>query len=160
MKIESPLLIKSGPKKARVRRMSVFTVLLASMMLVCATRPQAHPPDAGSVQTLINFDGSKLEAPENLVIDRDGTIFMTLVLTGEVRKIAPDGTQTTFALLPIGPPLTFCGPFFNGVTGIALDNQSVLYVAAAACDPANRGVWRILPDGTEQLVANLPIESL
>jgi len=46
------------------------------------------------------------------------------------------------------------------VTGIALDNQGVLYVAAAACDPANRGVWRILLDGTEQLVANLPLEGL
>src|SRR5262249_45107125 len=160
MKTKSRLSIEGGAKRSRAGRMSVFAVLFGSVMLVCATRPQAHPLDGGSVQTLVNFDASKLEAPENLVIDRDGNIFMTLVLTGEVRKIGPDGTQTTYALLPIGPPLSVCGPFFNGVTGIALDNQGVLYVAAAACDPANRGVWRILLDGTEQLVANLPLEGL
>jgi sugar lactone lactonase YvrE len=87
-------------------------------------------------------------------------MFVSLALTGEIRKIAADGTQTTYARLPIGQPLTFCGPFFNAVTGITLDSHGTLYVSVVACDPANRGVWRILPDGTQQRLATLPLESL
>jgi sugar lactone lactonase YvrE len=130
------------------------------LLLTSTARVQAHPPDAGTVEIIANFDAAKLEAPENLVLDTDGNLFVSLVLTGEIRKIAPDGSQTTYAVLPIGPPLTMCGPFFNGVTGLALDDKGILYVGVAACDPTKRGIWRIAPHGIPELLATLPLAGL
>ena len=121
----------------------------------------AHPPDVGTLETLVSFNPQALETPESLVVDRSGTIYISLALTGEIRKIAPNGAQTTLITLPIGPPLTVCGPFFAGVTGIAQDPENgTLYAAVAACDAAFRGIWRISPNGHGELIAKLPLASL
>jgi len=143
-----------------MRKMCILAVLLLGMMLAGGARVQAHPLDRGAVEIVANFDASQLETPESVAIGVDGNVFVSLALTGEIRKIAPSGAQTTYARLPIGPPLTLCGPFFNAVTGITLDTQGALYVSVVACDPANRGVWRILPDGMQERLATLPLESL
>jgi sugar lactone lactonase YvrE len=121
----------------------------------------AHPPDAGTVETVVLFDPVQLETPESIVIDVAGNTYISLALTGEIRKIAADGTQSTLALLPIGPPLTFCGPFFNAITGIALDHHDNLYVSVVSCEPESRGVWRVsTEDGSSELLATLPLESI
>lgn len=123
----------------------------------------AHPPDAPSAsETLVLFNSAALETPESIAIDRAGNVYISLALTGEIRKIAPDGTQSTLALLPIGPPLTFCGPFFNAVTGITLDRkETALFVSVVSCELENRGVWRVpLDGGAPGLLATLPLESI
>lgn len=121
----------------------------------------AHPPDAGTVETVVLFDPVQLETPESIVIDVAGNTYISLALTGEIRKIAADGTQSTLALLPIGPPLTFCGPFFNAVTGITLDRHDNLYVSVVSCELESRGVWRVsTEDGSAELLATLPLESI
>jgi len=121
----------------------------------------AHPPDAGTIETVVLFDPVQLETPESIAIDVAGNTYISLALTGEIRKIAADGTQSTLALLPIGPPLTFCGPFFNAVTGIALDYHGNLYVSVVSCELESRGVWRVsTEDGSAELLATLPLESI
>ena len=140
--------------------MKTFMPILALLALAPAAL-LAHPPDAGTVETVIRFNPQALETPENLVFDKSGTLYMSLALTGEIRRIAPDGTQSTLILLPIGPPLTFCGPFFNAVTGITLDDHDgTLYASVVACDTAFRGIWRISPDGHGEVIANLPLAAI
>jgi len=121
----------------------------------------AHKPDAGAVETVVLFDPVQLETPESIVIDVEGNTYISLALTGEIRKIAADGTQSTLALLPIGPPLTFCGPFFNAVTGITLDHHDNLYVSVVSCELESRGVWRVsTEDGSAEILATLPLASI
>jgi sugar lactone lactonase YvrE len=133
-------------------------------LLVLALSPIsafAHPPDAGAVETVVLFDPVQLETPESIVIDVAGNTYISLALTGEIRKIAADGTQSTLALLPIGPPLTFCGPFFNAITGITLDRHDNLYVSVVSCELESRGVWRVsTEDGSAEILATLPLESI
>jgi len=133
-------------------------------LLVLALAPIsafAHPPDAGIVETVVLFDPVQLETPESIVIDVEGNTYISLALTGEIRKIAADGTQSTLALLPIGPPLTFCGPFFNAVTGITLDHHDNLYVSVVSCELESRGVWRVsTEDGSAEILATLPLASI
>jgi hypothetical protein len=134
--------------------------LVAAGLALCAVaRLSAHPP-SGTLTTVALFDPALLETPESIVIDRDGTIFLSLALTGEVRKIAPDGTQSTLAFLPIGPPLTPCGSFFGILGALAPDDDGSLYASVAACDPANRGVWKISSSGATTLLGNLPATAL
>jgi sugar lactone lactonase YvrE len=72
-------------------------------------------------------------------------------LTGEIRKIAPDGSQTNLAQLP------------GMVTGLTVDSATNLFVGLAALsppDPTWQGVWRIRPDGTASRFAALPMDCL
>jgi len=142
-------------------RFPALAMLFVSALLLLPSGSSAHPPDAPQLEVLAAFNPVALETPENLAFDRDGNLFISLALTGEVRKIAPEGTQSTFVTFPIGPPLTICGPFFNAVTGITIDpHDDTLYASVVACDPANRGIWRVDPDGTAEILANLPLAGI
>jgi sugar lactone lactonase YvrE len=122
----------------------------------------AAPPNAPEqFETVALFDATQLETPENIAIDNDNNKYISLALTGEIRKIAPDGTQSTLAELPLGaPPLTFCGSFFAGLTGITLDVHDNLYANLASCDPDSRGVWKIPRAGQPERIAALPLAAL
>lgn len=141
-------------------RFPALACLVSSVLLLPAAL-LAHPPDAPQLEVIAAFNPAALETPESLAFDRDGNIYISLALTGEIRKIAPGGAQSTFILFPIGPPLTFCGPFFNAVTGITIDPQDdTLYASVVSCDLASRGVWRVTPDGTGEVLATLPLASI
>src|SRR5436305_15273860 len=75
-----------------------------------------------AVETVVGFDAVKLETPENLVFARAGNLYISLALTGEIRKIAPDGTQSTFAQLPLGPPLPPCTASHALLVGLTTHN--------------------------------------
>lgn len=132
-----------------------------SVLVLLPAGVKAHPPDAPQLEVLAAFNPAALETPESIAFDRDGNIYISLALTGEIRRIAPDGTQSTLVQFPIGPPLTLCGPFFNAVTGITIDPRNdTIYASVVACDLASRGVWRVDPDGTAEILATLPLASI
>jgi sugar lactone lactonase YvrE len=148
-------------KKISRRRLTTALTLFALSLAVLPFAVWAHPPDApGPVETLVSFDASQLETPESIVFDKAGNIYISLALTGEIRRITPDGTQSTFALIPIGAPLTPCGGLVAILGALTFDNQGNLYAAAGACDPANRGVWRIAPNGQAEIISHLPLAAL
>lgn len=49
---------------------------------------------AADLSTVALFNPNAFETPESVQFDRHGNAYLSLALTGEVRKIAPDGTQT------------------------------------------------------------------
>jgi sugar lactone lactonase YvrE len=127
-----------------------------TLLLVAARYASAQ------VETVALFNPSLLETPESIAIDHDNNKYVSLALTGEIRKIAPDGAQSTYVMLPLGaPPLTFCGSFFGGLTGITFDEHENLYASLASCDPGSRGVRRIPRDGQPATrIAALSMQSL
>lgn len=138
----------------------VWTILLAAALAVLPARVEAHPPDAGTLETITTFNPALLEMPESIEIDRHGNLYLSLSFSGEIRKIAPDGTMSTVAVFPIGDPLSFCGVFFNAVGPITLDPQGNLYASVIACEPANRGVWKVSPSGATEILATTPLTGL
>ena len=97
--------------------MKKMTLTLALAVLAPATL-LAHPPDVGTLETLVSFNPQALETPESLV----GEVRDDLHKPRSDRRDSQDCANrpaTTLITLPIGPPLTVCGPFFAGVTGIA-----------------------------------------
>lgn len=128
---------------------------------LCLALVLALSPAAFAVDTVVQFSSAQLETPESIAIDVQGNIYISLAIRGEIRKIAPDGTQSSLAFLPIGPILTFCGPFFNAVTGITLDNHGYLYASVVSCEEENRGIWRIsTEDGSAELLGTVPLAGL
>jgi sugar lactone lactonase YvrE len=113
---------------------------------------------AADLSTVALFNPAAFEAPESVQFDRHGNAYVSLALTGEVRKIAPDGTQTTLALLPVRPDVQPCGNAFGlPIMGsVALDHQGNVYASVNSCNPAQLGVWKVSPSGQASLVAHLP----
>lgn len=144
-------------------RRRVPSLAFALLSLALPAGLFAHPPaPAGTLETLALFNPAQLETPESVVFDRAGNLFLSLALTGEIRKIAPNGAQSTLAFLPIGgAPLTPCFGFFAIQGALAFDeDERDLYVSVASCDPASRGIWRVSRNGSKSLVANLPTTAL
>jgi sugar lactone lactonase YvrE len=126
--------------------------------LVVACSLVAASASAARVETIALFDPTVPEMPESIQVDRHGYIYVSLPSTGEVRKIAPDGTQSTLAVLPLHREVQPCQSSAGsaGITGIALDHQRNVYVGVRSCNAADLGIWKVTPDGEQRLLANLP----
>lgn len=127
-------------------------------LLLCAPALLAAGASAAEPSTVALFNPAAFETPESVQFDRHGNAYLSLALTGEVRKVAPDGTQTTLAFLPIRPDVRPCGNAFGLALmgGVALDHRGNLYASVNSCDPAQLGVWKVTPSGSASLLAGLP----
>lgn len=97
--------------------------------------------DAGpnDVETVVEIPGDPV--PENLAIDRDGTLYFGLT-RGEVRKLTPEQTRETgLGLDDTEQVATLPG----SAIGVELVSGDALYVASQA--DAGDGVWRVPVDG-------------
>src|SRR5437762_10341270 len=68
---------------------------------------------AASVTPVVNFVPP--DRPESIAIDKTGNTYVSMFQTGEVRKIAVDGTQSTLAVLGSGPNAAFRGRRLGGL---------------------------------------------
>jgi len=150
--------------KNNFAKVAVGASLLASLT-ICAvggafSGHHSFAPEP-SVETVALFNPQTPDAPESIVIDHQGNKFISMSLTGEIRKIAADGTQSTHAVLPNGVfSFTPLDPPNGGMTAMALDNDGTIYVNLVASDPANRGVWAVAPNGSIRMLAQLPANAL
>lgn len=100
---------------------------------------------ADDVETFVAFDPAAAEFPEGVAVDKTGNVYASLPLRDEIRRIAPDGTQTVFAEFAPG----------TGPVGLAVDAAGSVYSAASGLDletletdPETRGVYRVDRDGS------------
>src|SRR4029453_13507305 len=92
--------VASSPSKGgSPMRLRVFLAVTAVAALLLPTAP-AH---AAEIETLVAFDPTAGELPGGVAIDARGNIFVSLTApVSEIRKIAPNGEQTTLVDLGIG----------------------------------------------------------
>lgn len=138
--------------KTRLSRALLGAFLSSLFLFILMVPLKGHSYD---VEVVASFDPLASETPESVAIDRHGNRYVSLIFTGEIRKIDPEGNQSTHAFLPTGDPLLFCG-----IGALAIDYHSNLYVTVNACDPVDRGVWKVAPNGETTLLANLPLDAL
>jgi sugar lactone lactonase YvrE len=132
--------------------------LCAAAGLLVLAVPATAGAAAGTIElrTVITFDPNRGEYPEGIAVDARGAVYVGIAATGEVRRVAPDGTQRTVATLPIGSSGGF-------LLGLASPRPGVLLAADTTHEAGTHGVWRVVdqgPDrpGTATLVAPLPVE--
>jgi sugar lactone lactonase YvrE len=135
----------SGIQRLRTSRMSKPCLLL--LAIACAL--VAANGSAAEVETIVLFNPEIPETPESIQVDHNGNVYVSLSRTGEVRKISPDGTQSTLAIL--------CPSTTTRTAGIALDQRSNVYMVVNPCGTTgDRAIWQVTPQGQQRLVANLP----
>src|SRR5262245_54235736 len=111
-------------------RLRVILAVTATTLLLLPTA--AH---AAQIETIVSFDAAAGELPEGVAVDAGGNIFVSLTApVSEIRKISPNGQQTTLASLGLGG---------FGPLGLAVDARGNVYVAANSFDPATQGVYRV-----------------
>ena len=114
-------------------------------------------PATSPVRTIVAFTPTKPVAwPEGLVIDGRGNIYVGMLASGEIIKIAPDGTQSVLATFELGQPARRTP---NVLVGLSLDAAGNVYAVLLTGDTpgaATHGVWRARPDGVKELVGAIP----
>lgn len=112
---------------------------------------------AGSMDVPGSQDGPRQTArfrqPTGLALDPRGSLFVLDYGNHTIRKIAPDGTVSTFAGLA-GVPGSLDGKGsaarFNGINrGIVIDGQGTIYIS----DTGNHTVRKITPEGDVSTLA-------
>jgi sugar lactone lactonase YvrE len=131
-------------------------------LVLLAAAPITPAAAAPAVETVTLFDPTRGETPESVQFDSQGNLVVSMALTGEVRRIAPDGTQTTLAWMPLAPGVTPCASAFGIAImgGIALDPHDNVYGSVAPCDGAI-GIYRVpAGGGVPERIAALPANAL
>jgi hypothetical protein len=61
------------------------------------------------VDELVAFDPDSFEFPEGISFDKTGNAYVSMIFLGQIRRIAPDGSQSAVATIT-GPQLRSRGP--------------------------------------------------
>jgi sugar lactone lactonase YvrE len=103
-----------------------------------------------NVKTVASFDPAKGELPEGLAITDRGVTYVGFAPTGEIVKVADDGSMSPVATLPRGDGF---------LVGLAVDGRDRLFAALASFDDATHGIWRVRSDGSAKRVVSLPTDT-
>jgi sugar lactone lactonase YvrE len=123
--------------------------------LACVLLTLLVPLPAASqaaITALVQFEPPIL--PEGLTVDNGGTIYVGIATKGEIRRISPDGQQST---------LTTLRPGLGSLLGLAIDPQGNVVAALASTNTPGsdqHGIWRVKPDGAKELVAAMPPQTM
>lgn len=124
----------------------LVTVTLLALLLALPLASYAQDTGLAAVETVITYNPEAGELPEGIAVDQEGNLYVSLSPLGQIRKIAPDGTETLFVSLPT-PAETA-----SGVLGMAFDAAGNLYAGHGTGDPSTSGIYRISPDGTFEVL--------
>lgn len=137
-----------------------FPAIACATILAASARAQlfnfttlAGSGAAGSVNG--NGTNAQFNNPFGAAADSAGDIFVADAGNDTIRKIAPDGTVSTFAGSP-GMAGSAEGngtnALFNSPQGVAVDNSGTVFVS----DTGNDTIRKITPDGTVSTLAGSP----
>lgn len=102
--------------------------------------------EAGEPEIVADFEPPDL--PENLAIDDEGNLYASMAPTGEIRRIAPDGSESSVGTVDVGDGF---------LLGVAY-HDGAIYAAAASGEEDTHGVWRVGLEGDAERAASLPAE--
>jgi sugar lactone lactonase YvrE len=121
-----------------LKRRASLLALIALMAVGLTSTAGANEP----LEVVTAFDASQGELPEGIAVDKVGNIYVSMGApggpSGEIRRISPDGTQTTMVELD------------TAAAGLAVDAQGNVYYAYVTFDPSTGGVYRLSGDGPPQ----------
>ncbi|MEY9932474.1 sugar lactone lactonase YvrE [Catenulispora sp. GP43] len=123
----------------------------APSALGATTGSGATKPIITNVSTVATFDYAAGGQPENVTVDPDGSLTVSLLgfLTGqppELLRISPTGQST---VLVTGLP-------GEAIGGNARDCDGTVYYNVLSQDPTRSGIWRLPPGGTPERFGALP----
>ncbi|MFD3308669.1 hypothetical protein [Streptomyces sp. NPDC058694] len=131
------------------------TVLVSANCASAATEKTSPKPIVTNVKTLATFDFTAGDSPENITVNPDGSL--TVSMLGSVAGNRP-------ALVRIAPSgrskVMVAGQQGDTFTGNTRDRDGGIYYNVASSNASRAGVWKLPPGGTPRRVAALPTDGL
>ncbi|KUN29321.1 hypothetical protein AQJ23_00600 [Streptomyces antibioticus] len=145
-------------KRSRLAAMiAVAAVVVSAPYASAATRPSSPQPVVSGVKTLAAFDFTAGGAPENIAVNPDNSLTVSVlggyVAAGErpaLLRVALSGRST---VLVAGQP----GDAFSGITH---DHDGSTYYNVVSGDASRAGVWKLPPGGAPRRIAALPTDGM
>jgi len=148
---------------ARTAAITVAAAVLGSGALVTASTPTAEAATApvSGVSILTHLDLTAGQLPENVTLDRNGSIDVTFAAARQVARITADGTAHVLATLPAPTDAAAQTPLlgFPLATGLVRDGRT-FYVAYATGTTAETGIWKFTEGQQPRKFADLPASTL
>ncbi|MEV0918064.1 hypothetical protein AB0I93_27890 [Streptomyces sp. NPDC049967] len=121
-----------------------------------ATAPLSH------ARITQHFDPDSKQMPENIVLEPDGRVDLSLSAAGQIAQVGRDGKVRVLATLPVPADDGVNTPAlgFPLVTGLVRDAHGTLYFLYATGTADLTGVWRLTPGGHPERIAALPADGL
>lgn len=130
------------------RRSFLGSIAATGALASVPTGVFAHQDDAnGELEIVTTFDPPAL--PENLAIDDEGTVYLSMGPSGEIRAVDPNGTESSVATIDTGEE-----GLLLGITVL----DGVLYAANGSSESETHGVWRVEGSGESERIAALPAD--
>ena len=141
-----------GQRKNYALSVNALLMLALALCVPSLNMRTANAKDS-HVHVVQRFNPKKGEFAENLAVDAQDNIYVSLLQAGIVREFAPNGKQKTQLALPVGPG--------GSVTGLVVDEQNHLFVGVSSSDAMRVGVWQVnIEAGTSHRIAALPVAAL
>ncbi|WP_222913882.1 SMP-30/gluconolactonase/LRE family protein [Natrinema sp. SYSU A 869] len=133
--------------RARASRRSVLgSIATAGALAGLPTGAFGLQDDAaGDLEAVAEFEPPAL--PENLAVDEQGTVYLSMGPSGEIRAVDSEGNQSSVATLETGDQ-----GLLLGITVL----DGALYAANGSGQQETHGIWRVDPeDGESERIASL-----
>lgn len=147
-------------KKTLMGSLLAATVVTGSGATASAAGPTAafHRAPVSNPRVTTHFSLSAGDLPENLVLEPNGSIDVTLAISRQVARIAPDGTKQVLGTLPLAADGGINTPVvgFPLPTGLARAADGTLYIGYAGGSDTVTGLWLLRPGGQPQRISALP----
>jgi DNA-binding beta-propeller fold protein YncE len=141
--------------KAAVAAAAVAVVAATAVTASAATEPVSNP------RILVRYDLAAGQQPENVALEPDGNLDVTLSIAGQVERVTPTGQRQLLATLPAPSDGGVNTPVLGHslATGLVRTADGTLYIGYAAGHDDLTGIWRVRPGGTPTRIAPLTAAS-
>lgn len=122
---------------------------------------QAFSAPVTESEVAVHFDLKGGQSPENVVLDRNGSVDVTFAGARQVARIHESGRVSVLATLPAPKDKSAKTPLlgFPLATGLVRDGKT-FYVAYATGTTAETGIWKFTEGDQPHKIADLPAASL
>ncbi|GLY31427.1 hypothetical protein [Kineosporia sp. NBRC 101731] len=144
-----------------ITRTIAGTVLAAAVLGSGAIGAQAASAPISKASVQVHFDLSGGQMPENVVLDRNGSVDVTFAGSRQVARIDSQGVTHVLATLPAPKDTEAKTPVlgFPLATGLVRDGDT-FYVAYATGTKAENGIWKFTEGQAPHKMADLPASGL
>jgi sugar lactone lactonase YvrE len=147
---ETPLGARSpvGPSRRGFLGSIAVTGILASAPTTVVGRRDDASEGASELEIVADFEPPSL--PENLAIDDEGTVYLSMGPSGEIRAVDSEGGESTVPTIETGDE-----GLLLGVTLL----DGALFAANASGESETHGIWRVEPaSGRAERIVDLPAD--
>ena len=151
-----------SPRRRRwTRIVPVVAIAVTAAASVTAVAASASEPPVASSHILIHLDITAGQRPENVAVEPDGNLDLSMSQAAQVVRLTPGGRVSLIASLPHpadgGVNVPVVG--FALTTGLVRAADGTLYVGYEADSDSLNGVWRIRPGGKPVRIIPMPASS-